>query len=61
MNYVLPVTWYGDPAGSAGYLYTNDLTNVFATTALDITYSGDPVTAYLNEWTCEVTEESPGF
>jgi hypothetical protein len=56
---VVPMTIYGDPAGTAGYLYTNDytnaLTNMFATTALDVTWEGDTVSFYALEWTCEVT------
>jgi hypothetical protein len=40
-----PLTQYGDPAGSLGYLYTNNPGNgYFYTAALDITQPGDQIT-----------------
>lgn len=46
----VPITGYGDPAGSAGYLYDNDgedPTEPIYTGALDITTPGDKVTFYV--------------
>ena len=45
---VAPVTQYGDPFGSFGYLFdNNDGSGPFFTSALDITTSGDPVSAWV--------------
>lgn len=52
---VMPITAYGDPAGSFGYLWTPDQTSTFPTTALDITLQGDEVSAYALVWACDVT------
>ena len=52
---IVPITVYGDPNGSYGYLWTNDGVNVGATTGLDVTWEGDPVDFWALEWTCQVT------
>jgi hypothetical protein len=52
---VVPLTIYGSPTGPGGYLYTNDGSASFPTTALDVTWEGDPVSFYALEWTCQVT------
>ena len=42
-----PLTQYGDPGGTFGYMFDNDAigsgANPFLTTGLDITATGDPV------------------
>lgn len=50
----VPVTEYGDPAGSFGYSYFDGMTS-FDTTALDITAPGDPVGAWSVIDSCNTT------
>lgn len=50
----LPVTQYGDPAGTFGYSFTAD-GMTFNTTALDGTASGDPVSAWMVVDSCNTT------
>jgi hypothetical protein len=38
-----PLTQYGDPAGSFGYVFDDGTNPPFNTTALDLTESGDPI------------------
>lgn len=42
----LPITQYGDPAGTFGYEFSNDGATNFYTTALDATASGDAIGAW---------------
>ena len=44
-----PVTQYGDPAGSAGYWFTSSefVDDGFATSAMDFTAEGDPVSVFM--------------
>lgn len=51
----LPVTQYGDPAGTFGYSFTGDGMTFFNTTALDGTASGDPVSAWVVVDNCNTT------
>jgi hypothetical protein len=45
---VAPVTDYGDPNGSFGYVFdNNDGAGPFFTSALDLTFPGDPVDAFM--------------
>jgi hypothetical protein len=48
----VPFTSYGDPKGAFGYSYSKDGTTSHYTTALDITYSGDPVGAWMLADSC---------
>jgi hypothetical protein len=47
----LPVTVYGAPQGTFGYVY-NDGTKTFQTTALDATFQGDSVSAWILDDAC---------
>lgn len=58
---IIPVTQYGDPTGGTfGYAFSNDGTNFFLTSALDVTFEGDPIGAYMMIWriadACPVVE-----
>ena len=50
-----PVTEYGDPSGSLGYLFNDGSGTPFDTTALDVTASGDAVGAWTLFDTCNST------
>lgn len=48
----VPLTQYGDPAGSFGYVWDDGTGSFFDTTAVDVTASGDPVGAWFITDTC---------
>lgn len=48
----VPFTSYGDPKGTFGYAYSKDGTTNHYTTALDLTFSGDAVGAWMLADSC---------
>lgn len=48
----VPFTSYGDPKGTFGYSYSKDGTAKTYTTALDLTFSGDTVGAWMLADSC---------
>jgi hypothetical protein len=48
----VPFTSYGDPKGTFGYSYSKDGSTTHYTTALDLTYSGDAVGAWMLADSC---------
>jgi hypothetical protein len=50
---IVPLTQYGDPAGSAGYEFNDGVNPTFLTTALDATAQGDTVDAWFVVDVCE--------
>jgi hypothetical protein len=48
----VPFTSYGDPKGTFGYSYSKDGTAKSYTTALDLTFSGDTVGAWMLADSC---------
>jgi hypothetical protein len=58
---VAPVTVYGDPAGSFGYVFNNnDGTGTFFTSALDFTVTGDPISAFMIVDVCQGKAKAGG-
>jgi hypothetical protein len=49
----VPLSQYGDPAGSAGYEFNDGTNPTFFTTALDVTAEGDTVGAWFIVDACE--------
>jgi len=50
---IVPLTQYGDPAGTAGYEFNNGTDPTFFTTGLDVTATGDTVGSWFVIDTCE--------
>jgi hypothetical protein len=50
---IVPLSQYGDPAGSAGYEFNDGTNPTFFTTALDVTAEGDTVGAWFIVDACE--------
>jgi hypothetical protein len=55
----IPLTQYGDSAGTYGYEFSNDGVSTIFTTALDVTTSGDDVDAWFVVDTCNTTNPAP--
>jgi hypothetical protein len=55
----LPLSQYGDSAGTFGYEFSNDGVSTIFTTALDVTTSGDDVGAWFIIDTCNTTNPAP--